>query len=374
MNFDLTDEQTMLREALIRFLGDRYGFEARRALRKDRLGWSRPVWAWLAEQGYLGVSFAEDDGGLGGGAVEMMIIGEACGAHLLAEPYLATVVFAGTALRLSADTALRSALIPRIAAGEFTAAFAHEEPLPATFRHPMTGVRAGDGWRLSGEKIAVVHGDSADRLLVTAATLDGLGVFLVDSSAPGVLRRGYATFDGLRAADLRLNDTPTLATVALGVDAEMLVERVRQHAIAFLAAEAVGIMRVLLELTCEHLRTREQFGQPLARFQALQHRAVEMLIAIEQAESIKIYAAMMTEESDPVERRKAFAAAKIVIGGAARLVGQGAVQLHGGIGVTDEYRVGWGMKRLTMIEMMLGNTDHHLAALADLGGFLAAAE
>jgi len=374
MNFDLTDEQTMLREALTRFLADRYGFEARRALRKDGLGWSRPVWAWLAGQGYLGASFSEDDGGFGGGPVETMIIGEACGAHLLAEPYLATVVAVGTALRLSGNAALRRALLPKIAAGEVVASFADDEPAPSAGREPMTAIPASDGWRLSGEKVNVIHGDSADRLLVTAATPGGLGVFLVDPSTPGAVRRGYATFDGLRAADLRLNDAPAVATLALGPDAETLAERVRQHMIAFLAAEAVGIMRMLLDLTCEHLRTRVQFAQPLARFQALQHRAVEMLVAIEQAESIKIYAAMMTEDPDPAERRKAFAAAKTVIGGAARLVGQSAVQLHGGIGVTDEHRVGWGMKRLTMIEMMLGDTDHHIAALADLGGFLAAAE
>jgi len=374
MNFDLTDEQTMLREALTRFLADRYGFEARRALRKDSLGWSRPVWAWLAGQGYLGASFSEDDGGFGGAPVETMIIGEACGAHLLAEPYLATVVAAGTALRLSGNSALRRALLPRIAAGEVVASFADDEPSPAAGREPMTAIPTSDGWRLSGEKVNIIHGDSADRLLVTAATPGGLGIFLVDPSAPGAVRRGYATFDGLRAADLRLNDAPAVATLALGPHAEMLVERVRQHMIAFLAAEAVGIMRMLLDLTCEHLRTRVQFAQPLARFQALQHRAVEMLVAIEQAESIKIYAAMMTEDPDAAERRKAFAAAKAVIGGAARLVGQSAVQLHGGIGVTDEHRVGWGMKRLTMIEMMLGDTDHHIAALADLGGFLAAAE
>ena len=374
MNFDLTDEQTMLREALTRFLADRYGFEARRALRKEDLGWSRPVWAWLAGQGYLGVSFSEDDGGLGGGAVETMIVGEACGAHLLAEPYLATVVAAGTALRLSGNAALRRAVVPRIAAGEVVASFANDEPPPSAGREPMTAILSGDGWSLSGEKINIVHGDSADRLLVTAATPGGLGVFLIDPSARGAVRRGYATFDGLHAADIRLNDTPAVAALALGPEAEILVERVYQNMIAFLAAEAVGIMRMLLELTCEHLRTRVQFGQPLARFQALQHRAVEMLVAIEQAESIKIYAAMMTEEPDPVERCKAFAAAKAVIGGAARLVGQGAVQLHGGIGVTDEHLVGWGMKRLTMIEIMLGDTDHHIAALADLGGFLAAAE
>jgi alkylation response protein AidB-like acyl-CoA dehydrogenase len=366
MNFDLTDEQTMLREALTRFLADRYGFEARRALRKDDLGWSRPVWAWLAEQGYLGVAFAEEDGGLGGGAVETMIIGETCGGHLLAEPYLATVVAAGTALRLCADLALRPSLIAAIVAGELTVAFADDGP--------MTAVRAGDGWNLTGEKINVVHGGSADRLLMTALTPDGIGLFLIDPSARGAVRRGYATFDGLRAADIRLSDAPAVATLALGPDAEMLVERMRQHMIAFLAAEAVGVMRMLLDLTCEHLRTRVQFGQSLARFQVLQHRAVEMLVAIEQAESIKIYAAMMTEDPDPIERRKAFAAAKAVIGGAARLVGHSAVQLHGGIGVTDEHRVGWGMKRLTMIEMMLGDTDHHIAALADLGGFLATAE
>ncbi len=353
MIFDLSDEQAILRDALTRYLGQSYGFEARRALRRTSTGWCAETWAWLAAQGYLGVPFAEADGGLGYGAVETMIIAEAFGGALVAEPYLATVVMAGTALRLAGYTAP----IPEIISGRLTAAFAHDGHVHAEQRD--------SAWRLSGTATGVIHGDSADRLVIATDS----GLFLVETAT--TTRRGYATFDGLRAADITFDDTPA-ELLAAGAEAGLIAERVRQHAIAFLAAEAVGIMRMLLDLTIAHLGTRKQFGQPLGKFQALQHRAVEMLVAIEQAESIKIYAATMVDHPNPIERRKAFAAVKAVIGNAARTVGQSAVQLHGGIGVTDEHRVGWGMKRLTMIEMVLGDTDHHIAELAQLGGFLAA--
>ncbi len=359
MDFDLSDEQTMLRDALTRFLGQHYGFETRRALRKTPTGWSREVWAWLAEQGYLGVPFAESDGGLGGGAVEIMVIAEAFGGALVAEPYLATVTMAGTALRLAGH----STLIPEIVSGSLTVSFVDDGSQQIHAAHD------GQSWRLTGNAAGVLHGDSAGRLVVAADR----GLFMLDAGSPHVRRRGHATFDGLRAADIAFDAAPA-ELLATDADAGAIVERVRQHAIAFLAAEAVGIMRMLLDLTVEHLGTRKQFGQPLGKFQALQHRAVEMLVAIEQAESIKIYATSMADHPDPLERRKAFAAVKAVIGNAARTVGQSAVQLHGGIGVTDEHKVGWGMKRLTMIEMMLGDTDHHVAELAALGGFLAAAE
>jgi alkylation response protein AidB-like acyl-CoA dehydrogenase len=375
MNFDLSEEQAMLKESLGRFLAERYPFEKRRALTRDALGWDRDAWQWLAAQGYLGLPFAETDGGLGGGAIEMMLVAETLGAHLVAEPYLATVILGGTALRLSADKALCAGSIKRITTGELTLAFVHDEPggrSPSAVRRTNAFRDAGQ-WRVNGVKDPVIHGASADRLIVTARADEGLGIFLIDASSAGIVRRDYATFDGLRAAEIRL-DAVAADPIAIGSEAESLVERVLQHGIAFIAAEAVGLMRLLLDLTVEHLNTRKQFGQALADFQALRHRAVEMLIATEQAESAKIYAAMMTESPDPLERRKALAAVKAVVGPAARAVGQGAVQLHGGIGVTDEHRVGWAMRRLTMIEMMLGDTDHHVAQLAELGGFLAVAE
>jgi len=367
MNFDLTDEQTMLRDAFSRFLADRYGFEQRRALRLSADGWSRPVWAWLAEQGYLAASFPEADGGLGGGAVETMVIAEALGAHLAAEPYLASIVLAGTALRLSSGQA-RTEALAGLLSGALTASFCEEDGAA-----PVRAVGTETGWMLTGGKVNVIHGASADRLVVTAETAQGLGVFLADAAALGITRRRHATFDGLHAAEIGFAGVSAVP-LAFGPRAEALVERVRQHGIAWLAAEAVGIMRMLLDLTVDHLKTRRQFGEALGSFQALRHRAVDMLVAVEQADSAKIYAVTMIDAPDRAERRKAFAAVKAVIGAAGRVVGQAAVQLHGGIGVTDEHRVGWGMRRLTMIDMMLGDSDHHIAALAELGGFLAAAE
>jgi alkylation response protein AidB-like acyl-CoA dehydrogenase len=370
----------MLQDALSRLLSDHYDFEkTRRRLQREELGWSREIWGRLAELGLMAVPFAEEDGGLGGGPIEMMIIAQAFGAHLVAEPYLATLVLCGTALRLSSNATLRAQLVPEIAEGKLTAAFAHDEPnlrSPDAPRRATKAHRQGETWLLSGTKSNVLHGASVERLFVTANTPEGTAIFVIDAASNGIERRDYKTFDGLRAAEIRFSETaiPDGNLLALGAEADALVEQVLQHGIAFIGAEAVGLMRMLLDLTVEHLKTRKQFGQTLSRFQALQHRAVEMLVAREQAESISLYATMMTRDADPIERRKAFAAAKAVIGGSARIVGQSAIQLHGGIGVTDEYRVGWGMKRLTMIEMMFGDMDHHLAALADLGGFVSPAE
>lgn len=368
MNFDLTDEQTMLRDALTRFLADRYGFEQRRALRLSLDGWSRPIWAWLAEQGYLAAPFSEADGGLGGGAVETMVIAEALGAHLAAEPYFASIVLAGTALRLSPPGQARTDELAGLLSGALTAAFCDDDGATAT-----NAQDGPDGWTLTGGKVNVVHGATADRLVVTAGTVQGPVLFLADAASLGITRRRHATFDGLHAAEIGFAGVPAMP-LAIGPQVEAVIERVRQHGIAWLAAEAVGIMRMLLDLTVEHLKTRKQFGETLGSFQALRHRAVDMLVAIEQAESAKIYAVTMVDAPDALERRKAFAGIKAVIGNAGRAVGQAAVQLHGGIGVTDEHRVGWGLRRLTMIDMMLGDSDHHIATLADLGGFVAAAE
>jgi alkylation response protein AidB-like acyl-CoA dehydrogenase len=372
MNFELSEEQAMLQEALQRLLADRYSFETRRRLLGEPQGWSRALWADFAELGLLAAPFAEADGGLGGGAVESMVVAERLGASLVAEPYFATVVLAGSALRFSEDAELRAQLVPPLAAGELILAFADDEPAVREGGGETRARRDGDGWRLDGVKRNVIHGDSADRLVVTAQTEEGPGVFLVDAAA--TTRRGYRTFDGLRAADVRLEGAPAAGVLALGEASEALVERTRQSAIAFLAAEATGLMDMLLEVTLEHLRTRRQFGRALAEFQALQHRAAEMLVALEQARSMAIYAAMMIDDPDTQERRKACAAVKAVIGTSGRFVGENAVQLHGGLGVSEEHRAGWGLRRLTMIDLWLGDAEEWTAELARLGGFVASAE
>jgi pimeloyl-CoA dehydrogenase small subunit len=363
MDFDLTEEQRLLKESVERLLADRYAFEQRQAYGKSADGWSRELWRAYAEMGLLGLPFAEAEGGFGGGPVETMIVMEALGRVLALEPFLSTVVLCGGLLRRAGHTAL----LPRVADGSLLLAFAHGEPRSRwRLDHVETAVKDG---RLTGEKAVVLHGDSADKLIVSARDGRGrIGLYLVDATE--VTRRGYPTQDGQRAAEIRLAGAP--AETVLAEDGMALIEHVVDEALAALAAEAVGAMAALHELTVEYLKTRRQFGMPIGAFQALQHRAVEMLVALEQARSMAMFATMMAGEADPAERRKALAAAKVQVGRSARFVGQQAIQLHGGIGMTDEYKAGHYFKRLTMIDRMFGPADHHLERLAEAGGLFEA--
>ena len=382
MDFDLSDEQRLLRDSVERLLADRYGFEQRQAFAKTPEGWSREIWAQYAELGLLGLPFAEEHGGFGGGPVETMIVMEAIGRGLALEPYVATVVLGGGVLRHGGSDAQRAELVPRIADGSHVLSFAHSEP---GARYNLADVSAtarrdGASWVLDGQKGLVLHGDSADSLIVSARTAgarrdrQGIGLFLVDAGQQGVSRRGYPTQDGQRAAEIALDGVRVSAEAVIG-DPENglpLVERVVDDAIAALAAEAVGAMAAMHELTVDYLKTRRQFGVPIGAFQALQHRAVDMLIALEQARSMAYLATMMAAEDDAPERRRAMSAAKVQIGRSGRFVGQQAVQLHGGIGMTMEYKVGHYFKRVTAIDMLFGDADEHLARLAELGGLVPA--
>jgi alkylation response protein AidB-like acyl-CoA dehydrogenase len=254
-------------------------------------------------------------------------------------------------------------------------AFADDEPGALTGGGAVNTLahQAGDGWTISGVKTDVLHGDCADRLVVTARAEGSLAVFLVDAAASGLSRRSYRTFDGLQAAEVTLDGVRAPELLAIGPAAEHLVERVRQHAIAYMAGEAAGLMDMLLDASVEHLKARRQFGQSLSGFQALKHRCAEMLVALEQARSMAIYAHLMLAEPDPVERGKAFAAVKSVIGAAGVSVGHAAVQLHGGLGVSEEHRVGWALRRLVMIDMTFGDGERWAGELARLGGFVASA-
>ncbi len=378
MDFDLSDEQRLLQDSVERLIADEYGFEQRKALGRGDAGYSDAMWAKFAELGFLGLPFAEEDGGFGGGPVETMILMEAFGRGLVLEPYLATVVLGGGFLRHGGNAAQKAALIPEVAGGKLKLAFAHTE---AQSRYDLNAVettarRDGDGWVLDGRKGVVLHGDSADKLFVTARVSGGprdrggIGLFLVDAGAPGVSRQGYATQDGLRAAEVTLAGVRVGAEAVFSEDALPLVERVVDEAIAAIAAEAVGAMAATQALTIDYLKTRKQFGVAIGSFQVLQHRGSEMFIALEQARSMAMLATMMAAEDDAAERRKAVAAAKIQIGRSARFVGQQAVQLHGGIGMTMEYAVGHYFKRLTMIDTMFGDADHHLERLAAAGGLM----
>jgi pimeloyl-CoA dehydrogenase small subunit len=380
MDFDLNDEQRQLKDSLERLLAASYGdLNKRLGYMKEPKGYSASLWQQYADLGLLAVPFAEEHGGLGQGLTETMIIAEAFGRALAVEPYFATIVLAGGALRHCGNSARLKELVPAIAAGTVTLALAHQERQARyDIADTATTARADGkgGFTLEGEKNVVIHGDACDQLIVTARASggrtdrSGIGLFLIDGKASGVTRRGYPTQDGMRAADV------TLSAVRVGPEAVLagpdrglgVLEEVVDEAIAALSAEAVGAMAALHELTVEYLKTRRQFGVPIGSFQVLQHRAVDMLTAVEQARSMALFATMMAAEPDARERRRAMSAAKVQIGRSARLVAQEAIQLHGGIGMTMEYKAGHYFKRLTMIDMAFGDADHHLRELARAGG------
>jgi pimeloyl-CoA dehydrogenase small subunit len=380
MDFDLNDEQRQLKDSVERLLADTYGdLTLRQGYQKEPKGYSQRLWQQYAELGLLAVPFAEQDGGLGQGPTETMLIAEAFGRALAIEPYLATVILAGGALRHAGNEAMLSELVPAIAEGRLTLALAHQERQARYDLADIATTARADGkggYTLEGEKCVVLHGDSADKLIVAArvsgarAERGGIGLFLVAADANDVTRRGYATQDGMRAADVTLSAVRVGPEAVLaGPDAGLAVlERVVDEAIAALAAEAVGAMAALHELTVEYLKTRKQFGVPIASFQVLQHKSVDMFVALEQARSMAAYATMMAGEPEARERRKAISAAKVQIGRSARFVGETAIQLHGGIGMTMEYKAGHYFKRLTMIELAYGDADHHLRQLASAGG------
>src|SRR5436305_4200465 len=375
MNFDLTEEQRLLRDSVGRLLADHYGFDKRRAYLAAPEGWSRAIWAQYAELGLLGLPFPEDYGGFGGGPIEVMLVMEAFGRVLALEPYLATVVLGGTALRLAGNEEQKSAILPQIAEGNMILAFAHGE---RQARYDLSDVLTtakpkGRGWVLDGAKSVVLHGDSAQRLVVSARTAgerddrDGITLFIVDTGANSVARRGYPMRDGSRAAEISLSGVEVGEEDLLGEAGAgfPVSERVVEAGIAATAAEAVGAMEAMQAMTLEYLKTRMQFGRPIGQNQALQHRATEMLMELERGRSMAMLAAMMVEEPDPAERSHNIAMAKVGVGQASKFISQNAVQLHGGIGMTEEYAVGHYFRRCMVIEHTFGDTAHHLSRLAD---------
>jgi alkylation response protein AidB-like acyl-CoA dehydrogenase len=376
LDFELTEEQRMLGESVERFVAERYDFETRLRIAREGEGWSRAIWQEMAELGLLALPFAAEDGGFGGTGVETMIVMEALGRALVLEPYFSTVVLAGGALRIAGSAGQRQARVGRIAAGEHLMALAHYEPgAPRHFLAPATAAtRDGEGWRVTGRKIAVIHGASANEFVVSAATDAGTALFIVPADAGGITiaaRRGY---DGVPVAEVAFDSTPVGAEALLGApgEGETILGRLFDEANAALAAEAVGIMADTVNLTTEYLKTRVQFGVPIGSFQALQHRAVDMLVQLELARSMAILAALSLGQPDEVRHRN-IAAAKAQIGRSGRVIGQQAVQLHGAIGITSEYKVGHAFKRLTAIDALFGDADHHIDFLAERGGLLATA-
>jgi alkylation response protein AidB-like acyl-CoA dehydrogenase len=364
MDFDLTDEQKLLRDTTRELLGRSYDAEKRNAVTDTEQGWSPQVWKQLAEVGLLGLSFAEDDGGMGAGPVEVASVMTEIGRRLAPEPVLDAVLVPGGLIAAVGSTEQRRRILPEVSEGNVLLAFADREPgvrWPST-RVSTTAKQDGDSWTVSGIKNPVLHGGSANTLVVTATLPDGgVGLFLVDADAHGLTRTGYATHDGLRAAQVELSDTPA-EPLGEGGDASSAIEGAQIRAQAALCAEAVGAMEEALRLTTEYLKTRKQFGVPIAKFQTLTHRAADMYVLLELARSMSLYATMSLADGtvDPVVASRA----KLQIGRSARKIGQEAIQMHGGIGMTAEYPVGHYVSRLTAIEHTLGGSDDHLRVLA----------
>lgn len=374
MDFDLTDEQRLLKDSVERLMADRYAFEHRRTYAATDLGYSPEMWARYAELGLLALPFAEGHGGIGGGPVETMIVMEAFGAALIVEPYFATVALAGGLLR-HAGGPVADELIPAIAAGEARPTAALSEPQS---RHDLADVatratRDGGAWTVTGRKALVPHGDSADAFLIPARTSGeqrdeaGIALFHVAGDAPGLSRRGYPTQDGLRAAELTLH---AARATLIAEDGFPLISRAADEATAALTADSLGVLTRMQALTVDYLKTRRQFGAPIGAFQALQHRAVEMFVEVEQSRSMVYFATMLAASDDDAERQRAVSAAKVQVGRALKHVGEDAIQLHGGVGMTMEHAIGHYFKRATMLELTLGNADWHLDRLARLEGLV----
>jgi pimeloyl-CoA dehydrogenase small subunit len=381
MDFELNSEQQLLRDNVARLMRDRYSFEARKTYQASPHGWSEALWREYAEMGLIGAPFSEADGGYGGGPVETMIVMEEFGKALALEPYLQTAVLCGALLKHAASPEQRAELIGKIAAGDLRLSFAHMEKQSGYDLSDVGSSARKDGgaYVLNGEKGLVGQGDSADKLIVSARVAgdrrdrDGIGLFLVDAGAPGVSRRGYPTQDGQRAAEVTLANVRVEREGVLGDPGAGLaaIERAVDETIAALSAEAVGAMSEALAMTVEYMKTRKQFGVTIGTFQALQHRASDMVVALEQARSMMYLATMSASEEDASERAKSISAAKAQIGRSAKFIGQQAVQIHGGIGMTYEYKVGHLFKRLTMIDAAYGDADLHVRKLADQGSLFA---
>ena len=373
MDFESSDDQRLLLESVSRMLADNYSFAQRKTHLAAPEGWSTAIWSQFAELGLLGLPFAEQYGGYGGGPQETMLVMQAFGRVLVVEPYFPTVILGGTGIMAAGTDAQKQAILPAIAEGRLKLAFAHSE---RQARYDLTDVvttakKDGGAWILDGSKTVVAHGDSADKLIVSARTsgdrydADGITLFLVDTSTQGVARRGYITRDETRAADISLSNvrvTEVLGTVGKGL---AIVEKIVEAGIAATAAETVGAMEAMNEMTLEYSKTRVQFGNPIGTYQVVQHRMADMFMTQEQGRSMAMLATMSLENEDPAERAHDMAMAKVGIGQAGRYVSQSAVQMHGGIGMTEEYAVGHYFRRCMVIERLFGDPAYYLQRLAD---------
>lgn len=369
MDFNFTEEQTMVRDSLTRLVREKYDFDTRREVIEGDSGWRPDIWAQLAELGLLGMPFSEEDGGFGGGAIDSMIVMEEFGKGLVVEPYVPTVVCAGGFLKHAGTDDQKAEHLAGIVDGSKVFAFAYAEPRGRYDYADLetTAKREGDRYVLSGHKAVVIGAPWASHLIVTARTSgdrrdkDGVSVFVVDKSADGIVTRDYPTVDGRRASEVYFENVSVPADALIGEEGKALplIELVTDEAIAAQCAEACGAMKVAHEMTVEYSRQRKQFGTPIGKFQVLQHRMVDMFTEYEQSVSMTYLATLRIGEEEAV-RKEAVSAAKVRIGQAAHKIGQDAIQIHGGMGMTDELAIGHYFKRLTIFDSEFGNIDHHM--------------
>lgn len=375
MDFNFSEEQNMLRDSLSRLIREKYEFETRRGFVKSETGRSDAFWSQLGELGIFMAPFSEEDGGLGGGAVDSMLVMEEFGKGIVFEPFVPSVVCGGGFLKHAGTAAQKEEHLSKIMSGERIFAFAHSEPKGRYNLADLTTTAKNEGgdFVLNGHKAVVIGAPWASHFIVTARSSgeqrsrEGVSVFIVEKNAAGVSTRDYPTVDGRRASEVYFENVKVSADAVVGdVDGGLgLVEKVVDEATVAVCAEAVGAMGVAHQMTVEYSRQRKQFGTPIGKFQVLQHRMVDMFMEHEQALSMTYMATMKLGESD-TERQKAVSAAKVKIGQAGRFVGQAAIQIHGGMGMTDELAVGHYFKRLTIIDSEFGNVDHHLKRYTSL--------
>jgi alkylation response protein AidB-like acyl-CoA dehydrogenase len=370
MDFNFTQEQQQFSDALRRWVEKDYAFEQRNKIIHSEQGVSDTAWATLAELGMMALPIPEEQGGFNGSAIDMMVVMQELGRGLVIEPYFATMLGAQF-LKLAGG---QEALLEQVASGELklAAALGEKQSRYELFDIATTAKKSGDGYVLNGTKAVVIHGAQAGRIIVSARTggdqrdTNGISLFVVPTDAAGVSLRDYRTIDGQRAADITFANVQVPATALLGKEGAGwdILEAATDYGATLLCAEAVGAMEAINGATLEYLKTRQQFGVPIGKFQALQHRMAEMYMQMEQARSMATLAAVKVASADPQERRRNVSAAKARIGQAAKFIGQQAVQLHGGMGVTNELPAAHHFKRLTMIDVTLGDTDYHLARFA----------
>ena len=372
MDFSFNEEQTLLRNTIQSFIQDNYDFDKRTEIVKSEEGMKIENWKLFSDLGLLGLPFSEDDGGLGFGPVELMIVAEEFGKGLVVEPYIQTIVTCGGFLKRASEKQ-RHEYIPKIISGEDIWAFAYAEPQGRYNLNDLTtkASKEGDNYILNGYKCVVSAAPWSKKLIVSARTSgdqrdeEGISLFILDKDSSGISLRDYPTVDGSRASEIILEDVKVSSENIIGEEgkASKLIEQVVDESIAAVCAEAIGAMGVLNEATVEYCKTRKQFGQPIGKFQVLQHRMVDMFMQYEQSVSMT-YMVNLKLHEEYSERRKAASGAKVQICKAAKFIGQSAIQLHGGMGMTDELNVGHYFKRLSMIESLFGNIDHHLKKYA----------